>query len=74
VTPGSHGCDYDEVLSSKMLELVVWFKFTGVSGVVATSHRPVDGDSKHLMNVSNFYKTTWRNTLEDSHLHYGLDS
>jgi hypothetical protein len=55
-----------------MLRRVVWYKFTDVSEMFATSiikvNRPDDGGSKRLRKSVKFYQTKRSNIPEDSHL------
>jgi hypothetical protein len=53
-----------------MLCRVVWLKFTDVSEVFAASIIALMRDEANTFETSvNFYQTTRRNNLEDSHIH-----
>jgi hypothetical protein len=53
-----------------MFHHVVWYKFTDISEMLATSIISDDDGGASEMSV-NFYQTIRRNVPEDSHLHEG---
>jgi hypothetical protein len=51
-----------------LLRRVVWQKFTDVSEVLAATTRR-DDRAASTSETLQFYQTTWRNKLADSHFH-----